>query len=114
MPCVERKASNKVTIVGEESFNAAPTTDMLQLSGIPFYRIGSRSNAASGGVHAALAKHMMLRSTYTLRYGDFDTNPFTDQSAPGRSCARVDHITRTYALTSHSPSAPNTNSAAQS
>jgi len=74
---VSRKVNTRVTLLGEESFTAAPTTDLLLLAGVPFYHVGSRSNVASGGVQAALAKHTTLRTSYTLQTVDFDTNGFT-------------------------------------
>jgi len=80
---VERRASARLTFFGQESFNAAPTTDVLQLAGIPFYRTGSRSNATTGGIQAALSKHVALRSTYVLRAVDFDTNVFTSNQLQG-------------------------------
>lgn len=80
---VDRKVSPRVTLIGQESFTKAPTTDVLQLSGVPFYRIGSRTNAASGGAQIALAKHTTLRSNYTLRTVDFDTNLLTDNQLQG-------------------------------
>jgi hypothetical protein len=80
---VERKANARLTFFARESFTSAPTTDVLQLAGVPFYRIGSRSNSASGGVQAALAKHTVLRSTYTLHMVDFDNNAFTANSLQG-------------------------------
>lgn len=80
---VDRRVSNRFTLIGQESYTAAPTTDVLQLSGVPFYRVGSRTNAATGGAQIALAKHTMLRSNYTLRTVDFDTNPFTDNQLQG-------------------------------
>src|SRR6478672_9872022 len=42
---VDRRVTNRLTFIGQESYTAAPTTDVLQLSGVPFYRIGSRTNA---------------------------------------------------------------------
>jgi len=74
---VERRANTRVMFFGQESFTAAPTTDVLQLAGVPFYRIGSRSNAATGGVQASIARHTTLRSSYTLHTVDFETNPLT-------------------------------------
>jgi len=80
---VERKANTRVMLFGQESFTAAPTTDVLQLGGVPFYRIGSRSNAATGGVQATVARHTTIRSSYTLRTVDFDTNVFTASQLQG-------------------------------
>jgi len=80
---VERKANARLTFFGQESFTQAPTTDVLQLSGVPFYRIGSRSNAATGGLQVLLAKHTLVRSSYTLRNVDFETNLLTANQLQG-------------------------------
>lgn len=80
---IERRANGRLTFFGQESFAAAPTTDVLQLAGVPFYRIGSRSNTTTGGIHAALSKRVTLRSSYSLRAVDFDTNAFTSNQLQG-------------------------------
>jgi len=80
---LEQRANSRVSFFGQDSFTAAQTTDVLQLAGVPFYRIGSRSNAATGGIQAALTKRTTLRSSYTLRTVDFDNNAFTATSLQG-------------------------------
>ena len=80
---IDRKANGRLTFFGQEYFAAAPTTDVLQLAGVPFYRIGSRSNAATGGIQAALSRRATLRSSYSLRAVDFDTNTFTSNQLQG-------------------------------
>jgi len=80
---LERRVNGRVSFFGDESFTAAQTTDVLQLAGVPFYRIGSRSNAATGGIQASLTKRTTLRSSYTLRTVDFDNNVFTSTSLQG-------------------------------
>src|SRR5678815_23433 len=80
---LEQRANGRVTFFGDETFIAAQTTDVLQLAGVPFYRIGSRSNAATGGIQAALTKRTTLRSSYTLHTVDFDNNAFTSTSLQG-------------------------------
>jgi hypothetical protein len=79
----ERRANARLTFFGQQSFNASPTTDVLQLAGVPFFRTGSRSFAATGGIHAALSKRVALKSTYVLRAVDFDTNAFTSNQLQG-------------------------------
>jgi hypothetical protein len=80
---VERRVNARLTVFGTESFSAAPTTDVLQLAGVPFYRIGARSNAATGGLRAALTKHTTLRSTYALRSVTFDNTAFSANQLQG-------------------------------
>ena len=80
---LEHRHSARLSFFAQESFASAPTTDVLQLAGVPFYRTGSRSNAASGGVQAALAKHTTLRSAYTLRSVAFDRNQLSGTQLQG-------------------------------
>ena len=53
----QHRANERVTLSLQENFTSAPTTDVLQLAGVPFYRIGSRSNTAGGSVEAVLGDH---------------------------------------------------------
>jgi hypothetical protein len=80
---LEHRQSARLSLFAQDSFASAPTTDVLQLAGIPFYRTGSRSNAASGGFQAALTKHTTLRSVYTLRSVDFDIDQFSGTRLQG-------------------------------
>jgi hypothetical protein len=80
---VEHRATARLTLFAQESLTAAPTTDVLQLAGVPFYRIGSRSNSVGGGLQAALAKHTSLRSAYTLRTVAFDINQLSGSQLQG-------------------------------
>jgi hypothetical protein len=80
---IDQRVNARVAVFAQEFFAAAPTTDVLQLAGIPFYRTGSRSNTASGGMQAALSKRVKLKSTYSLHAVDFDTNTFTSNQLQG-------------------------------
>jgi hypothetical protein len=80
---LDRRVNARLTFFGQESFSAAPTTDVLQLAGVPFYRIGSRSNATTGGIQAALSKRFTVKSSYSLRMVDFETNVFTSNQLQG-------------------------------
>jgi hypothetical protein len=75
----QHRATERVTLFVQENFIQAPTTDVLELAGIPFYRIGSRSNTFGGGVEAVLARHTTFRGTYLLNSVDFET----DATLPG-------------------------------
>ncbi len=80
---MEHRLTPRLSFFAQESFASAPTTDVLQLAGVPFYRTGSRSNAAGGGFQAALAKHTSLRANYTLRSVDFELNPLSGTELQG-------------------------------
>ena len=68
----QHRPTERVTIFAQENFINAPTTDVLQLAGVPFYRVGARSNTAGGGVEAIVARHTTLRGTYLLNSVSFE------------------------------------------
>jgi hypothetical protein len=68
----QHRFTSRLTLFGQEHLTAAPSTDAVLLAGVPFYRIGTRTNAATGGLDAALAAGTRLRTTYTLRSVAFD------------------------------------------
>lgn len=72
---LEHRASRRVTVTGQYNLTRAPTTDALQLAGIPFFRVGSRTQSASGGIQVALSKFSSMRAGYSLRGVDFDFDP---------------------------------------
>jgi hypothetical protein len=80
---VEHRHTRRLTVFAQETFNAAPSTDMIQLAGVPFYRVGTRSNSAGAGVQLAAAKHTVVRSAYTLRSVSFDLTEFSATQLQG-------------------------------
>ena len=87
----EHHATEHVTFFAQESFTMAPTTDAIPLNGgVPFYRIGSRTNAAGGGVRIALQRHMSLNGNYTLRTVDFDFDPLLGTQLHGGNSHEFD------------------------
>lgn len=80
---LSHRLTKRVTIIAEESFARAPTTDALQLAGIPFYRVGSATNTVGGGVDVALSKVMSLTSHYSWRRVNFDYDNFTGRELLG-------------------------------
>ena len=66
------RVTPRISIVADESFSRAPTTDALQLAGVPFYRVGSYTNTAGGGVDVALSKFTTLTTRYSWRTVSFD------------------------------------------
>jgi hypothetical protein len=79
----EHQPNKRVTVFASEAFNLAPTTDALNMGGIPFYRVGSQSNTAGGGVEASLARHTTMRTAYTLNVVDFDFDDVAGQQLRG-------------------------------
>lgn len=81
---VSHRVNERLTLFADESFIMAPTTDAIPLNGgVPFYRIGSRTNAAGGGFQATLQRHVSMRGAYTLRVVDFEFDPIASRELQG-------------------------------
>jgi hypothetical protein len=80
---LHQRLSPKISIVAEESFFKAPTTDAIELVGVPFYRVGSRTNTVNGGVDAALSKYTTMTARYSFRTVDFEEDTFTQRGLLG-------------------------------
>lgn len=65
------RLSRRVTIFANDSFAQVPTTDRLELNGVPFQRGGARDNDASGGFEARLTKSLDLTARYDMQWVDF-------------------------------------------
>ena len=63
--------SRRITVFGDESFSQLPTTDALQLNGLPFARVGARYNAAGAGVDARLTRSLDLSTRYDMAWVEF-------------------------------------------
>ena len=88
---LEHRATEHLTIFAQETFTMAPTTAAIPLNGgVPFYRIGSRTNAVGGGFKAALQRHMSLRGAYTLRIVDFDFDQLLGTQLHGGNSHELD------------------------
>ncbi len=57
---LRRLASKRVTLAMSENYARTPTTDELELYGVPFLRTGARRNTFGGGVDTRLTKFMDL------------------------------------------------------
>lgn len=85
------RISRQLTVFGEESFTRAPTTDAIPLhGGVPFYRIGSWTNAIGGGFQAALRQHLSMRGSYTLRVVDFEFDEIAGRELQGGYAHEID------------------------
>jgi len=73
---LDQHLTPRLTLYGEETFAQVPTTDALQLAGVPFYRVGSRTNDIHGGLEARLTRDVTLRGEYSLNKVTFaDDSP---------------------------------------
>lgn len=68
---LRHRLSRRVTIFFNEGFQQAPTTDALELNGVPFVRTGSHYNLFTAGVDARLTKNLDLNSGYEMTFVDF-------------------------------------------
>ena len=80
---LHQRLTPKLSIVVEETFAKSPTTDAIELVGIPFYRVGSRTNTLGGGLDAALSKYTTLSARYSLRNVAFEEDTFTQRGLLG-------------------------------
>jgi hypothetical protein len=69
---LRHRLSRRLTLFAEDSFSQTPTTDLLVLNGLPFARVGSRFNAASGGIDARITKSLDLTARYEMSWAAFD------------------------------------------
>jgi hypothetical protein len=65
--------TRNLTLSGHESFAKVPTTDAFALGGVPFLRIGARTNDAGAGLEARLSRTSLLQLDYTLTFVDFES-----------------------------------------
>ena len=81
-----RRVSPHVTLFSGYQMFTAPTTELLQLVGVPYVRTGSTSNTLNGGVDAALSKRLSLSASYNFQVVDFEqTDPFNPNLVGGHS-----------------------------
>jgi hypothetical protein len=63
--------NRRVTLYATDNFLRVPTTDELQLNGVPFRRTGSRYNAFAGGIEARLSRTVDFTTRYEMNWVDF-------------------------------------------
>jgi hypothetical protein len=68
---LRERYTRRVTFFLTDNFLQVPTTDELQLNGVPFERTGSRYNALAGGVEARLTPTVDLTARYDMTWVDF-------------------------------------------
>src|SRR5258705_9195526 len=68
---LRERLTRRVTIFANDNFARVPTTDRLELNGVPFQRGGARYNDAAGGVEARLTKSPDLTARYETTWVDF-------------------------------------------
>jgi hypothetical protein len=69
---LRRLVSKHVTLSFSDSYARVPTTDEIEVSGVPFSRTGARRNALAGQLRARLSKFMDLSVKYDNTWVSFD------------------------------------------
>src|SRR5262245_4448918 len=67
-----RLITRRVTLFLTDNFMDVPTTDQLQLNGVPFRRTGSQYNAFAGGLEARLSRATDLTVRYDHTWVNFE------------------------------------------
>jgi hypothetical protein len=68
---LRQRLTRRVTIIATDGYQQSPTTDLLQLNGVPFMRTGSRYNDAAVTTQARLRPTIDLNARYELTWVDF-------------------------------------------
>jgi len=71
------RLTRRVTAFVNDSYAQVPTTDLLDLNGLPYQRTGARHNTFAGGLEARLSKNVDGVVRYEMTWVDFvrrDTN----------------------------------------
>ncbi len=69
---LRRLATRRLTYFLRDAYADVPTTDEVQLNGVPFARTGVRTNALQAGIDARLSKLMDLAVHFDNSWVDFD------------------------------------------
>jgi hypothetical protein len=69
---VRRLVTRRLTFFARNNYADVPTTDDVELNGVPFRRIGSRMNSATAGIEARLTKYTDLSVRYENTWIRFD------------------------------------------
>ena len=80
-----RMLSKHTALFVRNSAASAPSTELVQLVGVPFVRIGSRLEDLRAGVETSFTKYTSAIVSYDFQWVDFD------QSAPGASALLGGH-----------------------
>jgi hypothetical protein len=74
---LRERVSRRVTVFANDTYAQVPTTDRLDINGLPFQRTGARYNALAGGIESRVTKNTDAVVRYEMTWVDFvrkDTN----------------------------------------
>jgi hypothetical protein len=92
---LRRMLTRRVTFYAKDNYMQVPTTDQLELNGVPFRRSGARYNDSAAGVEARLTRTIDLSAEYENTWVDFvrkDT-PLTGGFVNGAHASLTDRVT---------------------
>jgi hypothetical protein len=67
--------NRRVALLFHEQYSLHPTTDVVELLGVPFLRTGSRLNDARGEIKVLAARHTSISASYSHELVKFEENP---------------------------------------
>jgi hypothetical protein len=80
---LRQQASKRVGLHFRNYFSASPTTDVVQVAGLPFIRTGTRQNEFIGGTTIQATRRLELNGSYRFQWLEFErpesfTTPLLD------------------------------------
>ena len=69
---LRHQASKRVGVHLRNFFSVSPTTDTLQIPGVPYVRAGTRQNEFMAGTNVQATKRLELSGSYRLHWIEFD------------------------------------------
>jgi hypothetical protein len=68
-----QQVSRRLSVSIRDNFSVSPTTDLLEVAGVPFTRTGTRQNDLNAGMTGTLTKTVQLTGSYQFHWVEFDT-----------------------------------------
>jgi hypothetical protein len=68
---LRERLTRRIDLYAKDTYVRVPTTDQLQLNGVPFQRTGARYDSFEGGLEARLSRATSMAVRYELTWVDF-------------------------------------------
>jgi hypothetical protein len=78
-----RRLSPHVLLYAQQAFSKTATTQLPELSGIPYARVGARITDLRGGFEASASKRLSIAASYSFEWIAFDKDPVLGLSLLG-------------------------------
>ena len=89
----------RLNVYSTQSFSQTPSTDELEIEGLPFFRVGSRLFNAGGGFDYALSQRATVAASYGFQWISFHRNQ-PDATSFGGGHYHNPSVNMSYKLTS--------------